>query len=590
MKRPLQIVELRQPRCALRFGVGTCPATGTPKCYNTWGTCQSAATRAVYDNTGSIAWRFVPNRPGLYAFGSFGVADAIETNGIPVTGLKITTAKGQLNIGGMLDGKSPFGIRATCTITMDDFAWSDPVGDFYLADRVDLPARTFWTTFLARTTVFADCQIVIYDGYEGDALSAMRQRLYVLDGIDGPVQGKVTLRGADPLMLADASRAQFPPAMNISLLEDLTETATTVRVTTDDEANLSGTLGLTPDFHVLIGSEIIGYTGYTVIATGTYQLNGLIRGMGGTDRGTAETGDLVGRVGHFADQTLPEIAKYLLQNHTQIPDSQIDLGGWNSERDTWLSLFRATTFVATPTPVEDLIGELCQQGPFYVWWDEYGQVIRMKAIRPESGTIPVLDDETAILANSQALTRAPESRLTRVFVYWGAKNVLSSAEDNWLHLTGTVDGTTELPQAGGEIRQATILARWVKSDNHAFSIADKLMMFYAPIPRFLSLDLSAKDAGHAVGDVIDVTSRVSVTAEGRQKTERWQITAWGEVMPGQTYHLDAQAFPMVGRFCNMMDAAAPDYPSAATTEKATGGFQANATFTMADGSAAYLMQ
>ena len=32
---PVVIAEVTQPRCALRFGVGACTATGTPKCYNT---------------------------------------------------------------------------------------------------------------------------------------------------------------------------------------------------------------------------------------------------------------------------------------------------------------------------------------------------------------------------------------------------------------------------------------------------------------------------------------------------------------------------------------------------------------------------
>ena len=48
-RKPVVIAEVTQPRCALRFGVGACTATGTPKCYNTYWTCLD---KENYDPTG----------------------------------------------------------------------------------------------------------------------------------------------------------------------------------------------------------------------------------------------------------------------------------------------------------------------------------------------------------------------------------------------------------------------------------------------------------------------------------------------------------------------------------------------------------
>lgn len=590
MKSPITIVELRHPRCSLRFGTAPCPATGTPQCYNTWATCPTPATRAVYADTGTIWWRFVANRPGLFAFGDFSSADAPKTNGIPVNGLQVSTSKAQINVGGMLDGKSPFGVRATCSVTMEDFAWSDPVGDFYLTSRSGLPQRTFWTTFLARVKLFSNITMVIYDGYEGDTLAAMRQRLYVLDGIDGPKGGKVTLRGIDPLMLVNRKRAEFPPAMTMSLMQDLAVDATSLRVSTDDEANLSDTMGLTTGRHLMIGSEIIGYSGYTVIGAGAYDVTGLVRGLGGTTPAAAKTGDAVGRAGHFDAALLPDIGKYLLQNWTTIPDAWIDLTGWDAERDDWLGLFRGTAFITKPTPVEDLFGELAEQGPFFVWWDEYAQQIKLRAVRPPSTTVPLLTDATAILADSAELVRLPESRLTRIFIFYSLKVATDVSEEGCTHLYGTVNGDGELAQAGGAPRLVSIVGRFVENDNHAFSIINRIQQFYAEIPRQLTFDISAKDRTIGVADMVDVTSRVSVDTEGRSITERWLVTSWEELQPGTTYRLEALAYPDLGRLAWMMATTAHDYATATQIEKDGGAFMCGTNGLMADGSEGYVMQ
>jgi len=320
MKRPLQIVEISQKRCALRFGTAPCPATGTPLCFNTWPTCPTSATRAVFDNTGRIRWRFVKNSPGVHDFGDFTDADDVATPCIPVTGLNVSTSKSQVNVAGILQGKSPFGVRATVSISMDDFVWDDVWGDFYKATRGTLPKRFFWATFLARNKLFSAMEITVYDGYEGDALASMRKRLYLVEGIDGPSNGKVTIRGIDPLMLADGKRSLFPPSYAMSLYADTTATATSLDVITDDEANVSGTVGITSGRHILLGSEIIGYSGYTVVTPGQYTLTGLTRAMGGTTAKAGKAGDKIGRVGHFESTLLVDAAEYLLGTQTPVAE------------------------------------------------------------------------------------------------------------------------------------------------------------------------------------------------------------------------------------------------------------------------------
>lgn len=585
-KIPLQIVELRQPRCALRFGTAPCIATGTPKCYNTWGSCPSAATRVHYDATGSIWWRFVANRPGNYLFGDYSDPDNIRTHGIPVSGLSISTTKSELNVSGILDGKSPFGIHASCSVSMDDFVFNDVWGDHYLADRVNMPTRPFWAPWLARNRLFGGMELVIYTGYEGDALAAMSQQLYIFEGVDGPSGGKVTLRGVDPLRLADSKRSLFPPAYTMSLKTDITAADTSLTVITDAENNISGIIGLTTQRHVLIGSEVIGYSGYTVVTAGEYLLTGLTRAMGGTTAAAASAGDKIGRVGHFEDAILADCAEYLLSDWTPVGAARIDTATWHYERDHYLSTSRCNTFITSLTAADVLCGELCQQGTFNIWWDERAQLVKMQAVRPPEGTPVALTDATAILADSASMTMEPDSRLTRVLVYYDQIDVTKTGASNYRVVTGQIEADGEAEAAGGEPRTLQIFARWVQTEAQAYQVISRTLLRYRDVPRFATIKVSAKDMAISAGDTVDVTTRTVIDSEGRSKTVRWQVISWAEVKAGETYLLDLQDFTLVGRFGSWM-APGADYAGSTTDEHDTGAFWADSAGLMPDGSDGY---
>jgi len=587
-KTPIQIVELRQPRCSLRFGVGACPATGTPKCYNTWATCPTAATKAAYVNTGRMRWRFIRNQPGLWDYGDFASADDTATNAIPVGNLSVSVGKSALNVSGILGGKSPFGVRATCTVSMDDFVWRDTWGDFYLADRVSMPTRTFWACFIARNALFSKMEIVIYDGYAGDALASMRQRLYILDSIDGPANGKVTLNGVDPLMLADSKRALFPPAYDIKLASDINASQTSFDVLTDALTNVSGAVGISTASHVLIGSEIISYTGYSTVSAGRYTLTGCTRGVGGSLESEASSGAKVGRVGYFENTLLPDVAEYLLGIWTPMGAARIDSTGWHDERDSYLSVSQCNTFVTQPTPVVDLAGELCQQGAMMIWWDEFDQLVKLQGIRPPSGTVATLDDTSGIIADSAVLTMDPDARLTRILVYYDPVDSTKTTADNYQSVLGVIEAGGELDEAGGEARTLQIMGRWIGSENQAYQVISRTFLRYKEIPRMLSVLVDAKDRTIGVADPLDVTTRVVHDSEGKPLQDRWQVVSWAEVKQGQTYQLDLQDFGLKGRFGTIMDVSATsNYTSATADEKANGCYLADAAGLMSDGSEGY---
>ena len=587
---PVTYVELRQPRCGLRFGVSPCPAVGTPKCYNTWGSCPTTVTKNAFDPTGRIRWRFVSNRVAALAVGDFTDADDPATNAIPVEGLSVSTARSQLNIAGLLDGKSPFGIHATCTISMRDFPWDDHVGDFYLGDRANLPPRMFWAVWTARNTFYGGMEIVIYDGYVGEPLSAMRQRLYIVDNVDGPdASGQVTIRGIDPLVEAEGEKSLFPPAMDVRLVGAITASQTTIRVLTSDETNLSRTLGIGGPKGMRIGSEVFFYTDYTMVSAGVYDLNGCTRGVLNTVAATAASDARLQRIGYFVDTPTWQCGKYLLSDHTPVGAALISTS-WDTEGNDYLLTFRSTCAITQPTPVENLMGEICQQGMFFTWWGEYSQKVEMQAVRAPEGTPVQLTTDGNIVKGSAELRREPESLLTRVFVYYAPFDPTKTDRANYRVINGQVEELNERPAAAGKAYTLEILARWVQTEAHAQFLIAYILARYRNVPRFLTIHVSAQDRTITVGDVCDVTTREIVDTEGRFRDERWQVISWAEIRPGEVYLLDMQSYDLVGRFGAWMDDLDPDYDTATAEERETGGFWADDDGLMPDGTEGYQWQ
>lgn len=587
LREPVQIVELVQPRCGLRFGVGACTASGSPMCYNTWTTCR---VRAVYDGGGSIAWRFVSNGAGIWPIGDQSDPDNILTNAIPVEGLTVSTAAGSLNAAGVLNGKSPAGSRSRVSVTMADFPWDDFVGDFYLGARVALPQRMFWAVWAARNQFFGGMILNIYDGYRGDALAAMRKRTYAVDSIEGPDgSGRVTISGLDPLVLSTSQKSKFPEEMDVRLSAAITASQTTIRVQTAEPAKLSKAYGnLTGIYHLRIGDEVLSYTGVTTIEAGVYDLTGCVRGVIGV-AATATADTRCQRVGRYVDIPTWEIGFDLLTAHTPLPAAYVDHAVWANEGDTYLPTLRSTVWIMEPTLVDDLMGEVCQQGMFYYWWDEVSQSVPMLAVRPPKAAVATLDWRTDIVRASTELRREPDSLLTRVFVYYDQRDPFASRTEpaNYRVISGRIEATTEHPDAAGGAKPLSIFARFVNSEAHAVQIIQRILSRYSMVPRFLTLRLDAKDMTITVGDVCDVTTREVVDSEGRLLSDRWQVISWSEVRHGEIYLIDLQTYDYVGAFAFWMADGSPEFADATETERATGAWWAGDDGNYPDGTSGH---
>jgi hypothetical protein len=560
-------------------------------CHNTWSTCPSSATKLKMNLDGRIRWRFMQPVGGVRFDGDFTDENDIATPAIPVAKLSVRTSPASLNIAALTEGKSPFGVTGTVTVSMSDFVWDDTWGDYYKADRGTLPTRTFWATWLARNRLPPQMELVVYEGYVGDALSAMRQRVYLVDGIDGPSDGMITIKGSDPLRKARGKTALFPPADAAKLYGSITAATTSITIAATEEAFVSTVHGLTARRAIRIGNEIIEYTGYSALGSGLYSLSGVLRASGGTTAATATEGAKVTRCGHFEFVVLADVAKYLLTDYTPIPDAYIDTVGWADETATWLSIGRVeNVWIPEATAVETLLGELCQQGQFIVFWDEWDSLIKMRAVAPPTDTVVHLTDDNAILADSATVAAEHDARLTRIVVYYDPLSWVDISKAGCRSFSLEVHGDEEQEKAGGEPRQREVIARWVSTEAQAGKIIGRTFLRSLTSPRILTMTLDAKD-GDAVKacEVIDVSTRAIVDVDGNKVQTRFQVISSSPGKPGQTYEVECQDYGLSSlRYCRMMDSSATaDYASATATEIATGGYMAAADGTMSDGSDGY---
>lgn len=587
-RKPLVVVELFQPRCSLRFGALPCLASGSPLCYQTWGTCRS---RATIDTLGSITWRFTMADAGIMPMYERD-GEHIKTNPIPLL-VSASTTSSEINISNIRDGKSPLGVRGTCTVTFRDDDWDDHVGDFNLSGRASVQGR-FWQKWRARNVFYSGMMVRIYEGYVGQSLAEMQRRDYVLDKLTGPDSGgRVTITGRDPLRLAELRSAQFPRLTAIRLVGEAPAGASTISVTTGNPADLTDSFGNTAKRYLGLGEEIISYDSASLVSGTVYSLSGVARGALGTASVDHAADAAAQRVGRHENLEGWKIAADLLDSHTTIPAGYRDAAGWTEEGEDYLSTQRSTRTIPTPRPVDGLVGELCQQFNFVIWWDERLQKIPLLPNRPPREAPIRVTDDLDILRGSVSVADDPEAHVTRVGVYYSPRSPFASGnpkdyEDLWL----SIEGDIEAPAAAGAVKTLTIFADWISNEGDALDLASRILLRYRLVPRYMSLKLDAKHRAARVGSVLEVTSDAWADSEGRPIVARWQINAANEPESSHTLSLRLQSYTFIGRFSWIMaDGSTENYVDAADDEKELGCYMADdITELMPNGDEPYLLQ
>lgn len=590
---PIQVVELVVPRCSLSFGVAPCAASldDGPRCYQQWGGCFSKAT---FNNDATIRWRFM--KPMARAMELYErVGDDVSTN--PFFMLEsVSVSESRINVGSIRDGDAPLGITGGATITFRDQPFDDYIGDPYRSLRPAVNVQSgFWAKFFQRVPYFLNIRVNIYEGFWGQALSEMTRRTYIMDGATGPDSNdRVSISAVDPLRLTDAKRASFPPEMDMQLVADLASGSTAdFRVQVGTTGDLEIILGNTSTKYISIGSEIIGYTGASLVpdSGGEWLLTGITRGQLGTTTSAHESSDAVQRTGYFETMDSWEIAQFLL-GFTLVPAEFINVGGeWETEASTYLQGYQFSRAIVKPTPVNRLLGELMRDSTFYIWWDELSQRIPLKAIRPEDAT--AILDENSILRGSFTVRREPKERISRVHIRFGKRDPTANNEfKNFSLSTARIASDEENELAGAEVSSKVIYSEWMINRSVADEVTLRLLARFAQTPVYATARVLGDDI--KTGDVVEINYRRLIDTEGFTAVKRWQVTSARQVKFKEETELTLQQFIFqAARFMVWMPDDAGDYediPEEGREELIGVGFWANDDGEMPDGTGAWFWQ
>lgn len=557
---PVVIVEIQQPICQNVYGNSPCTAaigtTGSRKCFNTRATCQDLAN---YDDDGDpIILRFAkPN------------ADLPQNINLIPSVQSVQTVPTRINIGGRLGKEKPLGLRAETNITIGDHPHSDNIVDPYLSGRDYNPLErgTFWSKWLKRNPYYEGITLIVYEGYAGQNLEAMQSRLYVIDKITGPdSNNKVSIRATDVLRLADDDKSQYPALTSGTLLTGITDTETTLLTLTGD-VEASYTAYSTNA--IRIGNEIIVYTSVATNGSGDLEFSGLTRGQYGTSATAHDEGDTAQACVYF-DAVAPwQVVRDVLLD-AGVPSAYIDYAAWVDEATTWLGGLTVTNLLSEPTGVNKIIGELCEQCSFFVWFDERLREIKFQAIKPAVGEVPLITEKNNLLQGQTKVDLRPELRASEVWVSYLPRDYSQNQNErgNFKRTSARVSEDNFYP----ERRVYELYSRWLSSQLQVNLLTFRLLARYKNPPVYVSFSLDAKDRALSVGDPFDIEFRGFTDDTGAIERRRYQVISAHESPPGETIIIEAQIFDYeidfkVGSW--MIDAA-PDYSVATPAEKLAG--------------------
>jgi hypothetical protein len=419
--KSITIVEIDMDYCNLTYGVGACGAvlgtTGERKCFNTAKTCQDRENIDL----GTLTLRFSYNQDGLPPGQTiFPCLASVSSRPVDV------------NLSGIDPKSTAMGKSARVTVKFLDFPYHDTYVDKYRGERVSGSAQTgpgylpeaqgtFFSKLGARWPYYQGRALRVRRGYVGQALVDMDTAHYVITGWDGPnVAGEVTVAAKDRFDFAENTKALAPPPSQGKLLEPISATGTTARLSPegigDDEYPASG--------YVTIGREVAQFTRSGDALTFTK------RGVLGSTASAHGDGDLV-QVSLYYFKQRPYLIVADLAAYAGIDPSYIPLAEWEENDNKWLGGTKLTGFVAKPTGVKDLLGEIGQLG-ILIFQDPITQEFKFEPTKPRfqyESPVALTDDNRFVEGTVDVMTNE-DQRISEISILHGVIDPTDAVTDD----------------------------------------------------------------------------------------------------------------------------------------------------------------
>lgn len=578
-REPVQIVEILQPFCQNVFGTSPCTASGSAdtKCYNTRATCQDpenyslGTPLSLFFSHGNVGSHLVDGAPYI----------------IPSL-VNVTTSPTRVNLAGASNNAKGLGNRALCSITFKDHQHSDKRVDPYVDGRSWDPLSrergSFWSRWIVRNKYRTNIQVKVYEGYAGQSLAQMTQRLYIMTSVTKQNSaGQITIECKDVLSRVEERQAQVPPASPGVLFAaiGIGDTSFEVAGAVEADYEASGTLR--------IGDELMTYSGRATSTNGV-EFTGVQRG---TDRTQATSHDFDASVQQcirYDNATLINVIINLLQDRggldaAYMADFAVGEAS-NEEIATYLSFARVTRVLTEPYGVAELIAELAEQLQFFIWWEETEQLVKLRAIRGFDAEPITLSDEANIISGSFSIADKPKERASQVWVYYGQRDFTESDTNvnNYANQYVIADLESETDQLYGAASIRKIFGTWISQGIIAQTTATKLISKYVDTPVEGKLRVDVKDGSFQIGSVFYISHYLDVDQFGARLVRPWTVVSREEVVPNEVVEYVVEETGLYGRVYFVMAGGVGDYDAANVPFKS--GYIGNASGVLSDGTTA----
>jgi hypothetical protein len=528
-REPFSFIEIDLDFCQLTYGVAPCTAElgsdGTQKCFNTFPSCQDPDNYDPAPKTYRFCENIARLPKGLDAFPFL--------KSVSLTPTKLAIGSG-------------LGERAKVTVTLVDAPHHDRGVDPYVDERPYNPMLqgTFWGKFCSRNRYYLGRQLRVFTGYltedeKGAPVydaSNFEVRYFFLERIDPPDSGgRVTITAKDLLKFADDDRAKAPRPAKGRLAAGIA--AGDISATLEPSG--IGDLEYSAAGVLRINNELMNFTRSADTLT-------LERGQYNSAAAAHAEDDAVQECYVAGDtsaggEQLQDIMYDLLVNYANIPASYIDKPAWDEEASTYLTRLYSA-IISAPVGVNQLLNELCEQGPAYLWWDEKGNKIVFRALRPASSASTSLSDERNFLAGSIKAIDKPDERVSQVHVYFGQRTFTEALEkpSNYKQLLVAV-GDSEGANKQGQPKVRTVFCRWISEFGRTFAqeIAAAILQRYNETPKLITFALDPKDSALGTGDLFIGLTRLAQDDDGGRKSITYQVTQARERYGAARYDYEA---------------------------------------------------
>ena len=271
-----------------------------------------------------------------------------------------------------------------------------------------------------------------------------------------------------------------------------------------------------------------------VTADNLYLPSSTYRALFGTSANTGGVGDTVQQCLVYQDMTVVDVLHDL---YSRIPmtDADLDLAGWAAEQTTWLSYYRVYTVLSEPEDAADLIDDLCRNVNAKMWWHPVEQKVKLQVIGPRSPsqvTMGTLNEESGVISESVAINRRDDLRLTFQMLYYDLRSATSDRERKTSYLAGhgVIDAAAESPNEYDGRVQETMYSRWFDENSvlAVNSFVQRALTLRRDAPDEIRLAVAPKDAGYAVGDLVDLRLPYLIDEAGEMLTQRVLVTKFQE--------------------------------------------------------------